>query len=255
MPRDQTFESDGVHIAYDDVGSGPPVVLVHGFASNRRQNWEAMGWYEALVEAGRRVVALDCRGHGESDKPTDVAAYADGVMAGDVVALLDHLAIDRADVVGYSMGARISLVVLVEQPERVNAVVLGGIGDPDRQSAGSRVAIAAALEADDPGTVESPIGRRFRRFADRPGNDRSALAACMRASRPTVDRTRLASVDRPVLFVTGADDDLGRPESYVEAIPGAEAVVVQGRDHLTAVADAEARAAVVAFLERRGLTR
>lgn len=247
------FDSAGVRIAFDDVGDGPPVVLIHGFASDRTTNWRGPGWYDALVEAGRRVVALDCRGHGASGKPRDPDEHGPAAMADDVVRLLDHLGIDRADVVGYSMGGRIAVQLLVDHADRVNAAVLGGVGPAVLGELPDQRAIATALEAEDLDAVEHPTGRRFRAFATRRDGDLAALAAVMR-SIPPFDPDRLAAVSNPVLVVAGEDDSMvGDPSSMRDLLPRAEVVVVPDRDHMTTVGDPRFLEAVVAFLGRAGL--
>jgi pimeloyl-ACP methyl ester carboxylesterase len=248
-----SFDSSGVRIAYDDVGEGPPVVLVHGFASNRRANWREPGWYDALVDAGRRVIALDCRGHGESGTPHDPDAYGIGVMAVDVVRLLDHLGVEEADVVGYSMGGRIAVRLLVDHPDRVNAAVLGGVGEAILSGPPDQSEIVEALEAEDPSAVEHPAGRRFRAFAERMDGDLQALAATMRAI-PTFDLPRLSDVAHPVLVVAGENDSVvGDPAAFADSIEGAESVVVPERNHMTTVGDPRFVEAVVVFLDRTGL--
>ena len=102
------FIHDAVEIAFLDEGRGEPIVLVHGFASTAQVNWVHPGWVATLTRGGRRVIALDNRGHGASTKLYDPAAYHSARMADDIRALLDHLELGRADVMGYSMGARIS---------------------------------------------------------------------------------------------------------------------------------------------------
>lgn len=251
----ETFDSDGFRIAYDDVGAGPPVVLVHGFAADRTSNWREPGWYDALAEAGRRVVAIDCRGHGASEKSHDPADYGAAPMADDVVRLLDHLDLPRADVVGYSMGARVSVQLLVDHAERVNAVVLGGAGASVVEGAPNKHEVVEALEADDGEAVAHPAGRRFRAFAERRGGDLGALAAAMRAI-PSFDVERLAEVRNPVLVVAGSDDRLvDDPGNLAKLVPGAEVVTVPDRDHVTTVGDPRFKDAVVDFLDREGLTR
>jgi len=121
------FDSDGLKIHYEDRGSGDPAVLVHGFASNAQNNWGVTGWLDLLAR-DHRVVALDCRGHGQSDKPHERAAYTATSMEDDVIRLMDHAGIGRALLMGYSMGGRISMGLLVRYPGRFRAVVLGGIG-------------------------------------------------------------------------------------------------------------------------------
>lgn len=246
-----TFQSGDVRIAYDDVGSGPPVVLVHGFASGRVTNWRGTGWYDALTEAGRRVLALDLRGHGESDAPHDPAAYGIETMVGDVVALLDHCGISEATFVGYSLGSRIVGRLLLDHPDRVTAVVLGGMGSTMLDGWDRGDAIAAALEADDIEDVTDPSVRHFRAFAERRGSDLQALAALQRAPQSPEDRAALAAVERPVLVVIGEHDEMvGDLAPLLDAIPGAESVVVPDRDHLTTVGDRRFRDAVVDFLDR-----
>jgi pimeloyl-ACP methyl ester carboxylesterase len=254
MATRRAFESDGVRIEYDDIGEGDPIVLVHGFASDRTNNWREPGWYDALTDAGRRVVALDCRGHGESGKPHDPAAYDRGAMAADVVRLLDELGIERADLMGYSMGGHISTYLLLEHPERFNAVVLAGIGSTLLEERERDDTVAEALEADNADDVDSERGLRFRLFAEEQGNDLAALAALQRAPRTSLDADRLGEVDLPVLVVAGSEDELvGRPEPLADAIPDAEAVAVEGEDHLTTVGDRRYRKAVLDFLETEGM--
>jgi pimeloyl-ACP methyl ester carboxylesterase len=242
------FDSDGVKIHYEVFGDGPSIMLVHGFASSLQDNWVLTGWVKRLESAGRRVVALDCRGHGESDKPHDPEAYAGGMMAGDVVRLMDHLGIDRADLMGYSMGGGIALDLLMRHPQRLGRVVLGGVGGATRRPADSS-AIADALAADDPSAVSSAVARGFREFAQQRGNDLKALAACIRRGRSRPDPEALAGIKVPVLVVVGEKDDLvGRADTLADAIPGARLVTVPDRDHLTVVPDGRYKEAVFSFL-------
>src|SRR6202163_1218531 len=124
----RSFRAGPVEIAYLDEGDGDPIVLVHGFASNKEVNWVYPGWVATLTRAGRRVIALDNRGHGASTKLYDPAAYHSAIMADDVRALLDHLGLRRADVMGYSMGARNTAFLALENPEHVRSAALGGVG-------------------------------------------------------------------------------------------------------------------------------
>ena len=251
----KTFDSSGVEIAYCDEGRGRPIVLVHGFAASVEANWRASGWIEALAGAGRRVVALDCRGHGASAKPHDPEAYGGDAMPGDVVRLMDHLEIERADLMGYSMGGMISTSLLAQRADRLGAVVLAGIGGGAVSgTAVDRSEVADALAETAPeaggGGQRGEVARAFRAFAESVGNDLQALAAVMRSQRAQVDRSELANVEAPVLIVVGEKDDLvGDPAPLRDAIPGSELVIVPG-DHLTAVAAPLYKQSVLAFLER-----
>src|SRR5499427_1798308 len=142
----QRFRNDQIEIAYLDEGEGDPIVLIHGFASTAAINWVHPGWVTTLSKARRRVIALDNRGHGASSKLYDPAAYHSAAMAGDVRALLDHLQIERADIMGYSMGARITAFLAVKHTERVRSAVLGGLGVRLVEGVGLPESIADALE-------------------------------------------------------------------------------------------------------------
>lgn len=258
MARNATFDSDGLRIAYDDLrpegGGGRPIVLIHGFGSNRVDNWETRDWYETFLERGRRVIALDNRGHGESEKPYDPDVYSISTMAEDTVRLLDHLDIEAADIFGYSMGGRITIQLLQTAPERINAAVLGGVGSSVTSDMGNREAIAEALEAEDVDTVENPVGRRFRLFAEETGADRQALAAVIRAHSEGTDEADLAEVEVPVLVVAGEKDDLvGDPAGLAAAFANGESATIPDTDHLTTVPDEQFEAAVTDFLDRKGL--
>src|SRR6266568_5066533 len=124
-----SFHNGAVEIAYLDEGEGDPIVLVHGFASSKNVNWVYPTWVSELKKAGRRVIALDNRGHGDSGKLYDPAQYEVAIMAGDIVALLDHLRIARADIMGYSLGSRMTAVLALSHPQRLRTGVLGGAGD------------------------------------------------------------------------------------------------------------------------------
>ena len=241
---------DGTTIAYDDLGEGPPVVMLHGFAADARANWHQPKVVDAVVAAGRRVITPDARGHGRSGKPHDIAAYQGQAMPRDVTALLDHLGIDQVDVVGYSMGARITAQVALSD-ERVRSIVLGGVGVgviEGRGPAGAE-AIAAALTAPDKSAILDATARAFRGFAESTGADREALAAVMRAGMGQ-PRQSLGSLSMPALVICGDKDTLvGPPQALVDAITGAELVIVNG-DHLTAVGDPKFREAIASFLTR-----
>ncbi|HEX2592830.1 MAG TPA: alpha/beta hydrolase [Rhizomicrobium sp.] len=252
--------NDGVRLAWENVGTGAPIVLVHGFGSSRAQNWKAPGWYQTLNDAGCRVVAMDCRGHGESDKPHTTPGYGHDEMANDVLTVMDAAGLSDAYVMGYSMGGFISIHVLIKHPQRVKKLVIGGVGtsyldapenNRDRVADPKvRAEIADAMTTDDPAAIANPIAKRFRAFAEQPGKDRLALAACMRARTANLSRDVLATSQRPVLVVCGEKDDLtGMPDGLAAAFSDGRAVTVPNRDHMTAVGDKVYKAAVLDFLK------
>lgn len=247
-----SFKNGDVEIAYVDEGEGDPIVLVHGFASSKDVNWVSTSWVTTLTRAGRRVIALDNRGHGQSSKLYDPAEYHTEKMAGDVRALLDHLKIERADVMGYSMGARITAWLTVSHPERVRSAVLGGLGIRLVSGVGLPESIADALEAPSLDDVTDAQGRTFRAFADQTKSDRRALAACIRGTRQVLSREQVGAIGIPILVAVGTNDDVaGSAHELAALIPGAEALDIPGRDHMLAVGDKVYKAGVLAFLERR----
>lgn len=252
IPTSRAFRSGPVEIAYLDEGAGDPIVLIHGFASNKETNWVHPGWVTTLTRAGRRVIALDNRGHGASTKLYDPAAYHSERMAGDVLALLDHLGIATADVMGYSMGARIAAYCAVPHPRRVRSAILGGLGIHLVEGVGLPESIAYALEASSLDEVVDPTGRVFRQFADQTRSDLGALAACIRGSRQTLAREEVARIAVPVLIAVGTHDRVaGSALALAALIPGARALDIPGRDHMLAVGDRVFKTAVLEFLAAR----
>jgi pimeloyl-ACP methyl ester carboxylesterase len=247
-----SFHHGDVEIAYLDQGEGEPIVLVHGFASTKEVNWVNPGWFGTLTRAGRRVVALDNRGHGASGKLYDPADYHSATMAEDVRALMDHLDIERADVMGYSMGARISAFLAAAHPAHVRSVTLGGLGIRLVDGVGLPESIADALEAPSLADVTDPTGRTFRSFADQTKSDRRALAACIRGSRQVLTREQVGGLSMPVLVAVGTKDDVaGAAAPLAALIPGAEVLDIPDRDHMLAVGDKTYKAGVLDFLARR----
>ena len=249
MPR---FQHGSVEIAFLDEGEGQPIILVHGFASTKEVNWVQPGWVATLARAGRRVIALDNRGHGESAKLYDPADYHTDTMADDVLALMDHLRLDRADAMGYSMGARICAFLAVKKPERVRSLILGGLGIHLVDGVRLPESIADALEAQSLDDVTDPQGRTFRAFADQTKSDRKALAACIRGSRQTLARDQAAQIRVPMLIAVGTKDPVaGSAQALSELVPGAQALDIPGRDHMLAVGDKVFKAGALEFLARR----
>ena len=245
----QKFNSAGVDIAYSDEGTGKPVLLVHGFASNGRVNWQATGWTKTLLGAGYRVVTIDNRGHGESEKLYDVEKYSASIMAEDAKRLLDHLNIKQAAVMGYSMGARISTFLTLLHPERVSLLVIAGLAERMVLGVPGAEAISDGLLAATVREVTDPGARSFRIFAENTKSDLKALSACMRSSRVKIKPEALSHIKCPVLIVAGELDDIAGPvQPLVDLIPAAKGVVLTNRNHMNAVGDSEYKKAVLEFL-------
>ena len=252
----QEFSSDGLRIAFLDAPAaapdrGAPILLIHGFASSARINWVNPRWVETLTGAGRRTIAFDNRGHGASEKPYAPEAYHSSAMAADARNLLDHLGIERADVMGYSMGARIAAHLALESPQRVRRLILGGLGDHLVDGVGLPLGIADAMEADSLTDLADPMQRMFRAFADRNQGDRAALAACIRGSRQSLSREEVGRIAAPTLVAVGTKDAVaGDPAILAALFPRGEALAIEGRDHNLAVGDRSYKAGALAFLDR-----
>ena len=245
----KSFKSGTVSIAYDVIGEGEPILLIHGFASNANVNWRDTGWVRTLERAGRQIILIDNRGHGSSEKLYDVADYGSPLMARDAVALLQHLGLKNVDIMGYSMGARISAFMVLNHEEYVRRAIFAGLGINMVKGVGDPEPIAEALEALDVADITTAGGRMFRAFAEQTKSDLRALAACMRSSRQKITPEQLGVIKTPVMVAVGTDDDIGGSAAELAAlIPGACALDIPGRDHMKAVGDKVFKQGVVDFL-------
>lgn len=251
------FHSDAVRLAYIDesptaADRGEPMLLVHGFASSHAVNWVFPLWVKTLTGDGRRTIALDNRGHGRSEKLYDSAAYHTQIMADDALRLFDHLQIERADIMGYSMGARICAHLALAHPDRVRSLVIGGLGIHLVDGIGLPVGIAWAMETERPDLLTDHQQKTFRAFADATKSDRKALAACIRGSRQVLTPEEVGRIATPVLICVGTKDDVaGDAHALAPLFPQARAVDIPGRDHNRAVGDKVYREAVLEFLRER----
>jgi pimeloyl-ACP methyl ester carboxylesterase len=244
-PADRFFDSQGVRIRYVERGQGPPVVLIHGYTGDVERHWVAPGVLADLSKE-YRVVALDCRGHGKSDKPVDPNAYG-AAMAADIVRLLDHLAIRRAHLVGYSMGAMIVGHLLATHADRVlsatfvasHPVRTWTAADEEDAEAWARDLESDTpfrkliLEVSPPGAPprEEDINKLSQRLVA--ANDVSALAAYHRGrSTLAVTDAQLAAVRVPALGIIGTEDPSVQGMRDVKAVmPALTLVVVGGATH------------------------
>ncbi len=250
------FEVNGLKIVYDDIGEGDPILLLHGFAADKVSNWKLTGWYRLLKNCGFRVIAADARGHGRSDKPTEPEAYAPEGIAADTVRLLDHLDLESADVFGYSMGGRNVAWLLTEHADRFDSAIIAGAGinvlakrDAARwQKRGYE--LTGDNEKTDSLAVPAmvPLYKKATRFGGLAGS----LSACLLGSYASLPAKAFAEVDVPTLVVAGSRDTVaGSPIPLAGSIPGANAVVVPGRSHLSVISDAFFKGAVLGFLGDR----
>lgn len=248
------FEHDGLRFFYIDELSAnasvsTPVLLIHGFASNHAVNWVNTSWVTSLTRAGRRVVALDNRGHGASEKPHEPAAYHTSRMAADARALIDRLGLSRVHVIGYSMGARIAAFLAVSSPDKIRSVVLGGLGIRLVEGGGLPQSVGPALSAPSIADVSDPVGRLFRRFAEANGSDLEALVACIGGSRQSLTAETVAEIRMPALVVVGDRDPIaGDPHRLAALLPHGRALDIPGRDHNVTVGDKAFKAAVLEFM-------
>ena len=244
------FDSDGLKIHYEIIGQGKPIILIHGWSLSIKSNWGDTGWVKTLTPI-RRVIALDCRGHGLSDKPYEQEAYGSINMAQDVLNLMDHLGIIKADIFGYSMGAFIALYLLGHYEERFSSVILGGIGDEvmDVHS------IANALLAEDPLQITNPEAKLYRLVAQLdPNNDLKALAHSILELGPESNRivelggTGLTDIVIPILIING-EKDLVNADELIAKIPSAKFILIPRRDHISVIPDKRFKREVLSFLE------
>jgi pimeloyl-ACP methyl ester carboxylesterase len=209
-----------------------------------------MGWYDALATKGLRGLAFDNRGHGESAKPHEPGKYAREAMARDVFALMDHAGLERAHLLGFSMGSHIALTAALLDSGRIDHLVVSGVGGRIFEPARDPDAMAQAMEAESADSIGDPMLKSFRHFADEQKEDRLALAACSRGPRTPFTPDSLMAIRRPTLVIAGLRDQLaGPPQDLADAISGAKAVTVPGCDHFSLIGHGLFKASVFDFFD------
>ncbi|HVX13227.1 MAG TPA: alpha/beta hydrolase [Pirellulales bacterium] len=230
-PKMQTFDADGLKIAYFDEGQGEPVILIHGWLSSSGINWVLPGTSGQLAK-NFRVVALDVRGHGQSDKPTEEEAYGPELVE-DVVRLMDHLKIERAHIVGYSMGGLIAANFIAKHPERVRSGTLGGMGwMKDRGGAQ---------------WLFQQIGKKDK--------DAKALTVCGRSlAKLALTEDEIKSIRVPVTVLVGSNDR-GIQGLYIDSLkkvrPDWPVVEIEGGTHITTIAKESFRDELTGWLKKQ----
>lgn len=260
--RQDSFLSDGVKIAYVEAGQGEPVILIHGFTASATMNWIAPGIFDALAK-DYRVIALDNRGHGKSGKPHEPEAYG-AKMIEDVVRLMDHLGIEKAHLVGYSMGGFMSNKFLAEHPDRVLSVTLGGAGWTRENDVTMSLLeeLATSLEQ---GNGLAPLIRRLTPEGQpQPSeeqiksmnalvlmmNDPKALAAVARGMKGlAIDEAQIKANKAPVLALIGEIDPLKAGVDELEKVmPNLQVVVIEKADHMSAFSNPKFIESLTKFL-------
>ncbi|MFW9865095.1 MAG: alpha/beta fold hydrolase [Candidatus Thorarchaeota archaeon] len=256
------FDNNGTKIHYEIIGKGPEVVMIHGFASSLQGNWIDANWADALSD-NYKLILVDCRGHGKSDKPVNPSQYGEH-MTDDIVKLLDHLSIEKANFIGYSMGSSITFNLLLRKPELFKSAILGGfvlrfISDEESPRAENQTSqIIEALKAKDKDNIKNPVALRFRLFAESTGANLEALSAVMKGGGPErrifksksqMDEA-LKKIRVPVMTVVGSDDFIPGDKTLIaQLVPDACHFQIQGKDHLTVVPDPKFHMVVKAFLD------
>ncbi len=248
------FDSNGVRIHYLEQGDGPAVLLIHAMAASARHSWIDTGWFEILTPE-YTVLAIDCRGHGNSARAYDPDFYTADNMADDAARLLEYRGIKRALVAGYSMGACVALNLAVRYGARVRAMVIGGVSSraykvppPDELQR-----LVAVLNADDAGSFTDKPALFMRSFCLSNGNDPKALAAFSIHRRPDVEQSQLAAIRAPVLIGAGTRDAVVQGvDELAQSIPNARVIKLEGRTHIDALADPVFQRAAIDFFAAAG---
>lgn len=256
-PASYIMSAEGYQLATYAWGEpdGEPVLCVHGFASSCRDNWVETGWVRMLTGAGYRVIGVDQRGHGASDKPDDPLAYSMGAFVADLIAVLDTYLVDDVRYLGYSLGARVGWQLAVDAPEHVSRAVLGGI--PDGRPLGRLRIEQARAYAEKGIPVEDKVTQNYLTLAERVrDNDLRALIALAEGMRfGDADPDPERPPTQPVLFATGSEDAiLERSRVLAASVPRGTFVEIPGRHHFNAPGSRAFRDAGLAFLSTDGET-
>ncbi|MFX1312201.1 MAG: alpha/beta fold hydrolase [Promethearchaeota archaeon] len=240
------------------------MLLIHGFASSMELNWKQTGWVKTLKDS-YQVILIDCRGHGKSDKPYNEAFYGQK-MDNDIIKLLEHLSIEKANLFGYSMGALLTYRLLLSKPEIFISAILGGFilnfREDEKEIREHRESLKRRIKAykeENIDQVKDPMARQFREYAVARGNDLFALAAVEggflkqeieTTIPPNQIKDYLKKIDIPVLTVIGSNETIPGDKTLVaQLIRDACLFIIQGKDHLTVVPDPKFHMVVKAFLD------
>jgi pimeloyl-ACP methyl ester carboxylesterase len=248
------LNTNGMEIHFTDQGTGDGVVLVHGFAASAQENWVKAGWVSMLARANRRVITIDLRGHGQSAKSYEANDYSLALMAGDVIAVVEHLQVKKPDLIGFSLGARVAIEVLRQRGDRFLLGVLCGVGAKllDPRSESQSAAFAETMESESESGTGDDLAKRFRQFAEGQGQDLKALACVMRSmNRAGMPWTpeMLAQIRNEVLVIAGIGDELaGSAASLAAKFSNAKGKQIPGCGHMDCLTQPMFKAGVMDFL-------
>lgn len=248
------FSNEGISLAYEVHGAGQPVVMLHGAAVTFTGNFDACGWIDPLTTRGLQVIGLDFRGHGASDKPADATLHGTTALTSDVIALLDHLDIDQACLVGFSIGTTIGLHALHTHPKRFRAAALvatgeGIIGSGAYQFPAILPPLVDVLRLPETPSDASPGHVIYSMMAEQVAGDRAGVAAALAGEYPPCSVDEAASVDIPVLVVSGDEDVvLGQGRRLAETLPRSRYLEIAGANHFSLAVDESVQQAVAEFL-------
>lgn len=231
-PSTATTESDGVDIAYSDIGEGRSLVLLHGFSLSKRV-WSDLGYTAPLVDASYRVIAVDLRGHGDSGKPHDAAAYSADKEASDIKAVLDSIGVGRANFMGYSRGGRLALEFAALFPERVHKLIVGGAHPFAQDMSFYRNAIGRGMQdwIDVVDSTAGPLPTWLKRQIAQ--SDVHALRAAVAEDRPDIS-DQLSGLNRSALFYAGSEDPICENlNRSTQLVSQGEALELSGSNHIS----------------------
>lgn len=247
----EAVSEDGVSIAYEDLGYGEPLVLLHGVTESR-DSWHEAGYVEQFLQRKRRLILVDCRGHGRSGKPHDPSAYSGRKRAADIAAVLDHAGIRRTALMGHSMGGVVALAAALYHPDRVSALVVNGAHPFAEELTPFRAALKDNFEAwlaflkQLAPDLSQDARRRIR------ANDLAAVQASLAKDRPDFS-AGFAGFTIPVLAISGTLDPRCESVRKFAEMTGGEFLPLAGKNHVTAFLDPDTTVpAVDAILGRVG---
>ncbi len=248
------FDNKNISLYYEIHGEGLPILFLHGGAVNFRYNFAMCGWVKQFTKCGSKVIGLDFRGHGKSTKSHETSAYGTYNLANDVIALLDHLNIDRISLVGYSLGSAIALYLMSTFPSRFSSASFVAAGDgllgipPYTTDAVVPKLVDALSRSEYPDDLSVEMAA-FWNFFTESGEDRKAIIAFLMANYPSMEIETVDTIQAPVLVVSGERDSvLGRAPMLAKSLSHGQYIEIAGAGHFDLAIDTKVQEAVAEFL-------